>query len=352
MHDAQHQGRLWPLWAGLALLLAISLGLGACGGGGDSGDDEEQPTATSALPDEDEPDDDATVEAEIQTIDVDQTFWHAGWKVTLGEATLTPGRNGGTVTIEAEFENLGDDQARFDSQLVLLAGGENYTPDSFEEDLPTVPGNLTGNGVIAFRVDEDFSFDDATLVVGNPNNNQAIVPLGPEGDDLVDLAPIQIPVTGSATAGAVTLNVEGVEVRADLPDIHSITEEGKKVMIITFNADVSSGIPIGEGVLQSQNIILRLPDGTAVAVRSDGVSGVNELLQGKEGTRISDLSARFEVPEPVEGQYAFIVRGRYSAAPDPVEGELVFVVEPAGAGASTPAAGSSSGASPTAAATP
>jgi hypothetical protein len=337
----------------LTLFLALTISLAACGGGDESGDadDEERPTATSALPAGDEPDDEVTAQAEAQTIDVDQTFWHAGWKVTLGEATLTPERNGGSVTIEAEFENLGEDQARFDSQLVLIAGGENYTVDGFEEDLPTVPGNLTSDGVIAFRVDEDFEFDDATLVIGNPSNNQAIVPLGPGGEDLVDLAPIQVPVTGSATAGAVTLNVEGVEVRADLPDIHSIMEEGKKVMTITFSADIANGIPIGEGVLQSQNVILRLPDGTAVAVRSDGVSGVNELLQGKEGTRISDLSARFEVPDPVEGEYAFIVRGRYSSATEPVEGELVFVVEPA-PGSSTPAADATAVASSTAVATP
>ena len=205
MHDAQHQRQLGLLWAGLAFFLAVSLALGACGGGGgsDSDGNEERSTATSALSDDDEPDDEVTAEADVETIDVDQTFWHAGWKVTLGEATLTKDGASSTLTIDAEFENLGEDQAAFDSQLVLMAGGENYTEDSFEQDLPQVPGELSGNGVLAFTVDENFDFDNATLIVGNPDNNQATVPIGPNGDELVNLAPIEIPVTGSATAGAV-----------------------------------------------------------------------------------------------------------------------------------------------------
>ena len=32
------------------------------------------------------------------------------------------------------------------------------------------------------------------------------------------------------------------------------------------------------------------------------LSGVNELLQGKEGTTIPDLSVRFEIPAPAEGE--------------------------------------------------
>ncbi len=38
-------------------------------------------------------------------------------------------------------------------------------------------------------------------------------------------------------------------------------------MIVSFEVTVAEGIPLGEGVLQSQNVALKLPDGTAVAVR-------------------------------------------------------------------------------------
>lgn len=64
----------------------------------------------------------------------------------------------------------------------------------------------------------------------------------------------------------------------------------------------------------------------AVAVRTDGRSGVNELLQGKEGTTINDLSVRFIVDEPAEGQYSFIVRGPYGPDREMVEGEVTFDV--------------------------
>ena len=97
-------------------------------------------------------------------------------------------------------------------------------------------------------------------------------------------------------------------------------------MIVSFEVTVAEGIPIGEGVLQSPNVALKLPDGTAVAVRSDGRSGVNELLQGKEGTTIQDLSVRFIVDEPADGQYAFLVRGPYAPDREMVEGEVTFDV--------------------------
>jgi len=70
-----------------------------------------------------------------------------------------------------------------------------------------------------------------------------------------------------------------------------------------------------------------VPDGASVAVRSDGRSGVNELLQGKEGTTISDLSVRFEVDEPAEGDYAFVVDGNYGPSREHVEGEAPFAIK-------------------------
>jgi hypothetical protein len=307
------------------LLVSLAAIVGACGGDDDG--DGAEPTATVAADDED--DDDETPQVSETSIDVDQTFWHAGWRVTLNEARLVAGDFGATVEIDAVFENVGEDEADFNSELVLTAGGENYTEETLDQELPRVPGGLSGNGLITFRVDDSFAFDDATLIIGNPSNNQAIVPLGPDGDDLVDLAPREIDVTGTAVAGAVTVDVTGVEVRYDLPDRHSVFEEGKVGVIVHFEVTVGSGIPIGEGVFQSPNVALMLPDGTAVAVRSDGVSGVNELLQGREGTTIQDLSVRFEVPEPAEGSYTFIVRGPYVPSREVVEGQLPFEIPPA-----------------------
>jgi len=313
----------------LALALALALvTMAACGGG----DDEEDATPTPGATAEETPEGDDQIAEESVT--VDQSFWHAGWKVTLGEATLSESDTGsGELFIEAEFENLGIDQATFDSQLLVTSGGNDYADETFEgHDLPTVPGERTGDGSFNFRVDEEFDLDSATLIVGNPVNNQAIVPIGPDGDELVSLEPQEIAAAGTVTAGALTLTVERAELRADLPYKHSEMEEGSLALTVYFSATPSAGIQIGQGVLQSPNVALELPNGTSMAVISDGQSGVNELLQGKEGTTIPDLAVRFAVEDPAEGTYAFILRGNYGPSGADVEGQLTFVVE----GAATP----------------
>lgn len=305
----------------LVTLACLGFGVSACGGGGD---DEETATATPEATEEASP----TDSAEEDSVRVNESFWHAGWKVTLEEATVTPGDFGSAeLAITATFENLGADQATFDSQLLVTSGGNDYAEETFEgHDLPTVPGVREGEGSFNFQVDDEFSLDDATLIVGNPDNNQAIVPIGPRGDELVSLEPQEVAAAGNATAGAVTIIVERAELRADLPDLHSEVEDGKLALTVFFSATPQAGIQVGQGVLQSPNVILELPDGTSVAVRSDGVSGVNELLQGREGTTISGLSVRFEVPEDAAGAYAVVLRGNYGPGGAEVEGRLAFQI--------------------------
>ncbi|MEX2160101.1 MAG: hypothetical protein WEB04_11930 [Dehalococcoidia bacterium] len=305
--------------------LSFALALTACGGGDDT------PAVTPTVEGEATPTEESA--AADDTVQIDQSYWHAGFKVSLSEATLTDGDVGSpTVTIDATFENLGNTDATPDSQLALTSGANSYSSGSLEEDIPRVPAGLSSTGTIAFDVDEDFTFDDATLIVGNPQNNQAFVPLGPDGDELVSLLPREIPATGTVAAGAVTAHVTGAELRADLPNQHSEMEAGKLALTVRFDIDVGSGIQIGQGVFQGPNVALILPDGTAVAVRSDGVSGVNELLQGKEGTTISDLAVRFEVDEPSEGTYAFVVRGAYGPGGTDVEGQVTIQIPPATTG--------------------
>lgn len=305
----------------LIAIAMLALSLAACGGGG-SGDEEA--TATSEGPEAT-----ATREAggSAGTISVDQDFWHAGWKVSLGDASLAEDDFGTVaVTIDAVFENLSAQQGTFNSRLALTSGGIAYADESSENDLPNVPGGLTGRGVIGIQVDDGFSFDDAVLIVGNPDNNQALVPLTAGAGTLVSLEPREIAASGTASAGPLSFTVERAELRADLPDWSDEMPAGMLAMTVYFSATVGTGIPIGEGVLQGQHVALRLPDGTSVAVRSDGRSGVNELLQGKEGTTISDLSVRFEVNDPPEGAYAFIIRGPYGPGREMVEGEVTFQV--------------------------
>ncbi len=312
--------RRYGIVFGLAALALAAMLLAACNSGGG-----ETPTVveTEELQGEATP----TPTAREESVQVDESYWHAGFKVTLGEARLTAGDSGILgMEIDVVFENLSDADATPNSTLVLQSGGQNYTEPTLDQEIPQVPGGLTSNGLITFQVDEAFSFDDAVLVVGLPSNNQAMVPLTPGAGELVSLEPQEIAASGSATAGALTVTLTGVEVRADLPENHDEEEEGKLALTVFFSAMPVAGIQIGQGVLQSQNVALKLPDGTSVAVRSDGISGVNELLQGKEGTTITDLSVRFDVPSPAAGEYAFIIKGKYGPGGAQVEAEVSFNV--------------------------
>jgi hypothetical protein len=154
-----------------------------------------------------------------------------------------------------------------------------------------------------------------------------MVPLTPGAGELVSLEPVQIAASGSATAGAVTVTLTGAELDANLHEKHSVLEAGEVTLTVFFSAMPEAGIQLGQGTLVSENVALKLPDGTSVAVRDDGVSGVNELLQGKEGTTIPDLSVRFDVPEPPEGEYAFIIKGKYGPSGAQVQAEAPFTVE-------------------------
>jgi hypothetical protein len=315
-------GRAVPILLALMMLSALAA-LTACGGS------SETPTVVPTEETEGGATPTPTVEetAQEETVQVDQSYWHAGFMVTLGEARLTEGDFGGlAVEIEAMFENLGKTGNRPNSTLVLQSGGQDYTDSTLSQDIPFVSVGETADGLITFRVDEAFSFDDAVLVVGMPTNNQAMVPLTPGAGELVSLEPQEIPASGSATAGAVTVTLTGAELRADIPETQSELEAGHLVLRVFFSATPQAGIQLGQGTLVSDNVALKLPDGSSAAVRDDGVSGVNELLQGKEGTTITDLSARFDVPSPASGEYAFIIKGKYGASGAQVEAEAPLTV--------------------------
>lgn len=310
-------------------LLAISVVLGivaACGGGDD--DKTSTPTAqrtsgssstavATGPADTDQPAEDS--------VEVNETFFHAGFEVDLGTAT----RADNVVKINGTFKNLGPaSNARIDSTVTLRSGGNDYTDTAdFEQDLPAVTSKGQKTGNFAIRVDDGFSLDDAVLIIGHPDNNQAIIPLGPNsGETLRTLEPKELTITGQAVAGPVTVDLEGGELRADLPENYSIADKDHLELTLRFSVTPSSGITIGQGVFQDPNVKLKTPDGKTIAVRDDGVSGVNELLQGKEGTTISDLSVRFEVKKPTAGKYTLIIVGLWGPSSSEVTGETTFTV--------------------------
>lgn len=302
-----------PRRLALAVVAAAALVLAACGSDDGKSEPERSAEVTSPPP---------TTGASAQTRDIDETFWYSGFKVTLGEAALEPGRGTATLTIDAEFENEGDDSATFsDVAISLASAGENYQLDTLSTDLPTVPGASKGKGTFAFMVEPSFSFDDAVLTIGNPDNNQAVVPFGEEGE-LVSNEPVPITSTASGTAGEFTLQLKGGEIRFDDPDTHRPIEKGHTLIVLDFDVTRNGG-QNDTTFIGTENLALKLPDGTSVAVRNDGISNPVELIS--PDATLKDLTARFEGDNPYAGTYTLVLK--YTVSTGPAETEIPFTVE-------------------------
>ena len=308
---------------GLALAGVLSIALAACGGTATGATTTTAPAdvPASAAPAEPTTAPDATTATTTATttVQVDGEAWFAGFHLTFGTATaeVTPNR-GGTVTIDTMFENSGDEDATLDATLNLASAGENAR-DALEMDIPRVPGGLSAKGLLAFAVEDTFTFDDAVLTLGRAGNQQAVVPLTAMAGEAVTLAPVAITATGSGQAGDIRIDLDGGELRADSPWSHGQMEEGSFVLTMTYSATFDSGFA-GGFAFTAENVALRLPDGTTVGVIQDGRSQSIELI-GPNST-VKDLFSRFEIDDPAAGAYTFLVRSF-----DGAEDEIAFTID-------------------------
>lgn len=304
---------------GLALAGVLSIALAACGGTATGATTTSAPADVPASTAPAEPTTAPEATPAATTVQVDGEAWFAGFHLTFGAATadLTSGR-GGTVTIETMFENTGDEDATLDATLNLASAGENAR-DALEMDIPRVPGGLSAKGLLAFAVDDTFTFDDAVLTLGRSGNQQAVVPLTAMAGEAVTLAPVAVTATGSGQAGDLRIDLDGGELRADSPWSHGQMEDGSFVLTMTYSATFDSGFA-GGFAFTAENVALRLPDGTTVGVIQDGRSQSIELI-GPDST-VKDLFSRFEIDDPAAGDYAFLVRSF-----DGAEDEIAFTID-------------------------
>jgi hypothetical protein len=309
--SAAETGRLHPA---LAIAGALALAVAACGGGtgGAPADPVAAADAVVAEVPQETPASQASPESQDApapqgptTVEVGQTAWFAGFKVTLGTATaeIDAGR-GGTVTIEAVFENTGDETASLDATLNLTSGGETAL-QGFGMDIPSVPGGSSGKGAFAFHVEDSFSFDDAILTLGQPTNQQAVLPLTAMAGEAVTQEPVAVSASGSGTADTLRIDLNGGEYRADQPWNHGQMKKGSFVLTLTYDASFEKEFA-GGFAFTGENVALRLPDGTTVDEIQDGESQSNELI-GSNST-LKDLYSRFEIEDPAAGDYLLLVR--------------------------------------------
>lgn len=301
----------------LLTLLAAS----ACGG-----DDDEEATPSPAATEEPTATPAEGV-GEPVVVQVGETFWHSGFKVTIDQATYegADDDSGGvawTVAMDATFENLGPDTDAFDAEMVLLAGGETWEEVSFDSDIPSVPGELKQDGTIIFVADETFEFDDASLIVGSADQNQATVPLGPDADPLVALEPEERAVIGQIALELITLDFDGAELRADIPETYEEMDDGKLHLTLAFSATSRKS---GNWSINVTDFALTLPDGTSVPA----FSGENVSLPGNaSGTTTTDLTVGFEVDATATGDYSVrFTPGSWWIENGPNEGSFSFTLE-------------------------
>jgi hypothetical protein len=243
---------------------------------------------------------------------VDRSFWHSGFKITLGLARLLPPPSGSdgaapVVTIEATFQNLSrEHDARPPDYLLLTSGGHAYNePSTDHEKRPEVPAQRSQTGMIAIEVDDRFALADAVLTVGEPTERQAVVPLG-RAEGLVSLEPRTLAVGGRVTGeggrkSTFFMTVKGGEVRADDPLLHVQAPTGKEFLMLSFTATNNSAA--GMAYVFDRNLTLRLPDGTRV-----GHAGCSRAqVHAQEYSTVSGGMVCFEIPTPATGEYTLVM---------------------------------------------
>jgi len=289
-----------PSTSVVGILLSIGLLLVACGGD-DAGveDDEQAPTGVTQAEDGD--DIDLTPTAEEQAFTVGQEVWHSGFRIEFGEGLSYQEErlSGDTlhyVSFDALFENLGEDEKIFGSEINLVANGVAAIQSTGSESFPIVPGGLSSPGTVEYIVEPGFDFDNAELVVGREGDQQARVPLG-SGGELIALAPAEVDLAGELSMELIDMAFTSADLRYDAPINYEQAPEGKIALTIHF--DVTSRRD-GNWNIFADDFALIVPDGTAVA--ADG-SMLHALPGSAAGTTTPDHYVRFLLDDPPAGGY-------------------------------------------------
>ncbi len=301
MVGAAPRRRRGSLSARSLLVVPLFLILAACGGGLDldplpsSTDDTGSPVTPQGTQAP------GTTFAE-QSFSVNQEFWHIGFRVELGDGILFATEDQLTkevryfASIDATFENLGDSPVRFDSDLVIVTPDGNFSQQGPSE-IPEVPGGLSAAGTLVFRVDESFDVASAQLLVGRSDVNQAQVPLGPQGGELVSLEPSEPAPPGPLSMELVGLTFTSTDLRADKLASNRELESGKLALTLNFDATSRKD---GNWSMLPQDFVLVLPDGTTAAPSASDLASLGGATGGVD---TPDLSVSFLVDAPGAGNY-------------------------------------------------
>jgi hypothetical protein len=284
---------------GIAAVLVGALAVSGCGAAERGG--------TGAVAISEPP---AAAAAEQTVVQVNRSYWYAGFKVTLGTARLSSANTGSggspVVAIDATFQNLSPNRdAAAPGDLIVTSGADSYDKLSdAHAELPEVPAKRSKTGVIAIEVDDRFDLSQAVLTVGEPRSRQAVVPLA-RRDGAILLEPRPINVKGRAYPEGrkdVFITVTGGEVRADDAGNLAQAPAGQEYVLISFTA--TNDGPAGMTYVFDRDLNLVMPDGTKVG--NAGSCSRAQVHVQPNSTVTPDGQACFAVPAPATGAYRFV----------------------------------------------
>jgi hypothetical protein len=292
----------------VAVVVAFALVLTACGGGADDTGGTNEPAVTQTPGAPNAPSapagggDEVPDAVEPQTFDINQDFFHSGFRVEIvsGELSFEENALSGEVrnflTITATLENLGADEAFFGPNVVVTTANNSYTP-GFGSDIPDVPGGLKSQATIGYAIDADFDLASAQLVVGSADENRAVVPLS-GGGDAVRLEPSEVDVSGTLSMELIDLVFSSGDLRYDIVSRHRQVDAGKQALTLNFDVVSRKG---GNWNLFPTDFALILPDGTPIAADD---ADTYRLAGSDEGITTADRWMRFIIDEMPSGTFA------------------------------------------------
>jgi hypothetical protein len=218
-----------PTIAGVVLTLVLA----ACDGGDPvgqprGGDASRTDPPAAATPIAGRPGDPVAPSGDAETVAVNRTVWNYGFEWEILEATLYDDVH--TDRLGAEYRNL-IVRVRL-TNLATAPGGLNREAAAIcargerqlvaptrtvhlDDPILELPSGETVEGELHFVVDPCFDLEHGLLVLGQPGDNQAAVPLGPSGPPLRDLAPFGVVSVGEISMELFDLVVTEVRITTD-----------------------------------------------------------------------------------------------------------------------------------------
>lgn len=290
----------------VAVLTTVVLLLGSCG-------DDDLPSAEVDLSDISVPDlttsptaggetGDGGGEFETQNFDVDHAVWHSGFRIEVvggsfyAEEDEFTDRRTYFVSLDTTLENITGETSFFSPEVALTSGASAY-PAPFNLERPDVPGGLSTEAELVFVVDEDFEVEDAQLIFGTAEENQAVLPLGPDTGELVTLEPTPVDVAATLSMELIDIEIVGATLSPSIDAVHTGAPAGE--LALTLDLEITSRRSGNWSVFPTDLVLVDSED------RAIGVDGaeLGSLAGASEGILHEDLYVRFLVDEGYEGEY-------------------------------------------------